>query len=138
MPSHPEASRRGFLKATAATAAAAAFHPQFTVADEGAKGANQRIGVGFIGVGNRCQEHIRIVNKLKAEGRCEPVAVCDVYLPHLEAAAQRRAENPTATTKNCWPTRGLTRCALPRLTADTPPWPSTPFAPARTSIARSR
>ena len=89
MQSHPEASRRGFLKATAATAAAAAFHPQFTIADEGAKGANQRIGVGFIGVGNRCQEHIRIVNALKARGRCEPVAVCDVYLPHLEAAARK-------------------------------------------------
>ena len=50
---------------------------------------NERIGVGFIGVGGRAQEHIRIVNELQQAGLAEPVAVCDVYRPRLEAAAKR-------------------------------------------------
>lgn len=83
-------NRRSFLKATAAvTAAVGAFRPRFTIAAEGAKGANERIGVGFIGTGGRCQAHIDIVNRLKAEGRCEPVAVCDVYAPRVNAAAKK-------------------------------------------------
>jgi predicted dehydrogenase len=82
-------TRRDFLKVTAAAAAAVgAFQPRFTIADEGAKGANERIGVGFIGVGGRCKAHIQIVNTLKAQGVCEPVAVCDVYRPRLEAASK--------------------------------------------------
>jgi predicted dehydrogenase len=83
-------NRRGFLQAAAATTAAASvFRPTFTIADEGAKGANERIGVGFIGTGSRFQTaHLGIVMDLKAKGRCEPVAVCDVYAPRLEAAAK--------------------------------------------------
>ena len=76
-------TRRGFL------AAAAVAAPGFTVLAEGVKGANDRIGVGFIGVGGRCQAHIDIVNGLKAKGLAEPVAVCDVYRPRLEAAAKK-------------------------------------------------
>lgn len=83
-------SRRGFLKATAATAAAASvLRPAFTIAAESSKGANERIGVGFIGAGGRAQAHMDIVNALKAQGRCEPVAVCDIYAPRLHAAAQK-------------------------------------------------
>ena len=51
--------------------------------------ANERIGVGFIGAGNRGGYHVAIVRQLKAQGRCEPVAVCDVYRPRREAAAQK-------------------------------------------------
>ena len=83
-------SRREFLKATTATAAAASvLRPAPTIAGERAKGANERIGVGFIGTGGRCQAHIDIVLALKAAGRCEPVAVCDIYGPRVEAAAHR-------------------------------------------------
>ncbi len=86
-------NRRDFLRTTAATAATAAaasvFQPRFAVADEGAKGANGRIGVGFIGTGSRCQAHIDCVLAMKAQGRCEPVAVCDIYRPRVEFAAQR-------------------------------------------------
>ena len=43
-------------------------------------GANERIGVAFLGVGGRCQAHIDIINKLKADGKpVEAVAVCDVW-----------------------------------------------------------
>ena len=90
MQDHNQSNRRTFLKsATAAAVATAAFRPKFTIAGENAKGANERIGVGFIGTGHRCRAHINIVSRLKEAGRCEPVAVCDIYAPRVEAAAQR-------------------------------------------------
>jgi len=79
--------RRRFLQGAAA--GAAALHATFTIAQETAKGANDRPGVGFIGTGGRCGAHIGIVNALKKEGRCEPVAVCDVYGPRVRAAAKQ-------------------------------------------------
>lgn len=85
----PESSRRGFLKATAVATTTSVFRPMFTIAEESGKGANERIGVGFIGVGSRCQEHINIVNSLKSQGDCEPVAVCDTYAPRAQAAAEK-------------------------------------------------
>jgi predicted dehydrogenase len=83
-------TRRDFLRTAAATAAAASvFQPKFTIAADSAKGANERIGVGFIGTGGRSGAHQDIVLKLKAAGRCEPVAVCDVYGPRVRAAAEK-------------------------------------------------
>jgi predicted dehydrogenase len=86
-------NRRTFLCTTAVTAAAAAaasvFQPKFSIAGEGAKGANERIGIGFIGTGSRCHAHIDCVLAMKAQGRCEPVAVCDIYTPHAKTAAER-------------------------------------------------
>ena len=82
-------NRRAFIQTAAATAAAtAAFRPKFTIAAEGAKGANGRIGVGFIGTGGRAQAHMKIIESLKTEGLVQPVAVCDVYKPRLEAASK--------------------------------------------------
>jgi predicted dehydrogenase len=68
--------RRDFLKTTAAGAALS-----LTAASAGrVLGANERIGVGFLGVGGRCQEHIKVINKLREENQgVEPVAVCDVW-----------------------------------------------------------
>ena len=84
--------RREFLKgagALAAGAAAASTLPStFTIAAESTKGANGRLGVGFIGTGGRCGAHIGICMELKKQGRVEPVAVCDVYGPRVRAAAQ--------------------------------------------------
>ncbi len=85
-----QVARRNFLQAAGAAAAGAAIlRPHFAVAAEAAKGPNERIGVGFIGTGGRCQAHIDIVNQLKQQGRCEPVAVCDVYGPRVEEAAKK-------------------------------------------------
>ncbi len=56
---------------------------------QGARGANERIGVGFIGTGGRAGSHMDIVNELKQQGIAEPVAVCDVYRPRLEAASKK-------------------------------------------------
>src|SRR6516164_8889162 len=70
-------NRRDFLKTSAAKATALSL----TAASAGrVLGANERIGVGFLGVGGRCQEHLQILNKFKQENKgAAPVAVCDVW-----------------------------------------------------------
>jgi predicted dehydrogenase len=70
-------NRRDFLKTTAAGAAAMSL-----TAASYAKvlGANERIGVAFLGVGGRCQAHLGIIDKLSKENKgVAPVAVCDVW-----------------------------------------------------------
>jgi len=85
-----DTSRRAFLRAAGTAAGtAAAFSPSFSILAQEAKGANERLGVGFIGTGGRCQAHIGIVNKMKDKGLLEPVAVCDVYRPRVETAAKK-------------------------------------------------
>ena len=82
--------RRRFLKATAGAAAATAvFAPRFDILADTAKGANERIGIGFIGTGGRAGAHMKIINEFKERGIAQPVAVCDVYRPRLEAASQK-------------------------------------------------
>jgi len=83
-----QTSRRDFLKtAAAATSAVAAFaSPQIVSAQ--ANGANDRIGVGFVGTGGRCGAHLGIINQFQKEGIAQPVAVCDVYRPRLIAASK--------------------------------------------------
>jgi predicted dehydrogenase len=84
------ASRRDFLRnVVASTAAASLYSAVSVIADDRVRGANERPGVGFIGVGGRSQAHMDICTKLKAQGRCDMVAVCDVYGPRLEAAAKK-------------------------------------------------
>jgi predicted dehydrogenase len=84
-------SRRKFIQTTAASAAAAPlFYSTFTIAGDRAKGANERIGVGFIGTGSRCQTaHLPICLENKQQGVCDTVAVCDVYAPRVEEAAKK-------------------------------------------------
>jgi predicted dehydrogenase len=88
--------RRRFLTGLGAAAAgAAALRPLFTIAAEGAKGANDRLGVGFVGTGGRCHAHMDIVLHLKQQGEAiGPVAVCDVYGPRAQAAAQKTGGKP--------------------------------------------
>src|SRR5438132_13511940 len=58
--------RRDFLKTTAAGAAALSM----TAASYArVLGANERIGVGFIGVGGRCQAHLSVINRLTKENK---------------------------------------------------------------------
>src|SRR5271157_1611295 len=78
-------TRRDFL----GTAGAAALVPGFTILSPEARGANDRIGIGFIATGGRAQAHLDIVNSLKQQGKAAPVAVCDVYRPRLEAASKK-------------------------------------------------
>src|SRR2546421_8217395 len=73
----PSANRRDFLKTTAAVGAAVTL----TAASyDKVYGANGRIGVGFVGVGGRCQAHLDVVNKLAKQNKgVAPIAVCDVW-----------------------------------------------------------
>jgi hypothetical protein len=71
-------SRRRFLGTAIATATAASYGRIL--------GANDRIQVGAIGTGHRCQYLLSVLNKV---GGNDIVAVCDVYEPHrLEAKAK--------------------------------------------------
>jgi len=70
-------SRRGFLRAAAATALTASTWRR-------AYGANERIGIGMIGFGLIGRIHTRNFKALKD---AEIVAVAETYRPRLEAAA---------------------------------------------------
>jgi predicted dehydrogenase len=83
-------TRREFLttatRVTAATAALAAFP---FVSRGRVVGANDRIGVGFIGVGGRGSSHIATVQKLsQAAENVKIVAVNDVFRYRLDEAAK--------------------------------------------------
>ncbi len=85
-----DTSRRGFLGAAGAAATALGWTlwvPRS--AEASALAPSQRPRIGFIGTGSRCHAHMDICNKFKAEGKVETVAVCDVYGPRAEAAAQK-------------------------------------------------
>lgn len=81
-------TRRTFLRAAGA-AGAVMVTPHVSGGGEGTTRRSGRIGVGFIGTGGRAQAHLGIVNRLQDEGIAEPVAVCDVYRPRLEAASKK-------------------------------------------------
>jgi predicted dehydrogenase len=70
-------NRRDFLKTTAAAGTALAFS---AATYQRVYGANEKLRVGFLGVGGRCQQHIDSVLKMVKEGKAvTPVAVCDVW-----------------------------------------------------------
>src|SRR5438270_5558641 len=72
-----DVNRRDFLKTTAAGAAALSLS---AASAKRVLGANERIGVAFLGTGGRCQEHIGIVTKFqKLNKGVEAIAVCDVW-----------------------------------------------------------
>lgn len=79
-------SRRRFISTVAA--GAAALSQNIASHSRAADGANERIGIGFLGVGNRGQTHVQIVQALNAKGLAQAVAVCDAYLPRAREAAK--------------------------------------------------
>ncbi len=84
-------TRRGFLRTAAAgTAAATAAHLRPAVA----AGANERLGVGVIGVGGRGGAHLNTLRGLIKEGHnLKIVAVCDAYTPRMnQHAAANKAK----------------------------------------------
>lgn len=79
-------SRRSFLQTTGALAAATAW-----TASSYARvvGANDRIRIGFIGVGGMGNAHLDCFNGLKAQDNLESVAVADVWKTRAEAGAKK-------------------------------------------------
>jgi len=82
------ATRREFLYGAATAAAGGAI---LTVLSDRARGANERLGVGFIGAGGRAGNHMSMVKHLKEQQNypVDLVAVCDAYRPRMERAKQQ-------------------------------------------------
>jgi predicted dehydrogenase len=95
----PELSRRQFA-ATSITAgslgAAAALESTSlsALAADRVAGANDRIRLGFIGVGNRGDQ---VLDGFLQHKDCEVVAVCDIFAPYTEFAAKKAGTNPKQT-----------------------------------------
>ena len=87
-----EVSRRTFL---AGSAIAGAASPGIS-AKSAARviGANERLHVGVIGAGGNARGHMRVLKKLAADDNVEMTAVCDIYDPRREAAAEFTGGKP--------------------------------------------
>jgi len=82
-------TRRQFMGHTASAAVAATAATAVARGAAGQEAANERIGVGVIGVGGRGNAHLKVLDWLKEnKGSVEIVAVCDAYRPRLNAAAE--------------------------------------------------
>jgi predicted dehydrogenase len=70
-------NRRSFIAGTAAAGAAMSL-PAASYAR--IRAANEKLRVGFLGVGGRCQQHIDVILQMQKEGKpVAPAAVCDVW-----------------------------------------------------------
>ena len=147
-----------FLKTTAAAGAAARAMTMDAKSYAQVPGANERIGIAFLGVGGRCQQHIDVILALPAANASSvrPVAVCDVWdgdaqLGRGTAAAaciprpaalrperddrQPRHQGLSPAARPARRRRRLHRHAGPLARQDVA---STPPPPASTSTAKSR
>jgi predicted dehydrogenase len=81
-------NRREFIGQAAKLAVTAALTTPFVLRAR-ALGANDRIGVGFIGVGGRGRSHVAVVQDLIKSGEnLQITAVCDAYRYRLNEVAQ--------------------------------------------------
>ncbi|MGA2502036.1 MAG: Gfo/Idh/MocA family oxidoreductase [Tepidisphaeraceae bacterium] len=78
-------TRRHFNKTAAATGLATALSASRVL------GANERIRVGFIGLGNRGDQ---VLDAFLAHKDAEIAAICDIYQPYLDFAAKKIGGEP--------------------------------------------
>src|SRR5437660_11974350 len=81
-----EMNRRSFAKSAAAMGALAALPGR-----GGALGSNDRVRLGFIGVGNRGDQ---LLDAFLVHKDCEIAALCDLYEPYLAAAEKKAGGSP--------------------------------------------
>jgi len=86
-PSH--LNRRAFLSQTAAAIGSAGILSSPAFSYSRIKGANDRILLGHIGIGDRGSELAWIVSQLKDKHNVEMAAVCDLWKVNRERAASR-------------------------------------------------
>jgi predicted dehydrogenase len=87
-----DVSRRTFIKASAAVTAAATVATSVKAnSSSSATSPNERLRIGFIGVGGRMQTHLESAIELSNEGKVECVAVCDVFNRHRKEASEKVA-----------------------------------------------
>src|SRR5205814_4136693 len=91
-------TRRDFHKAATAIGAAAVTPALFA---NRVHGANERVRLGFIGLGNRGDQ---VLDAFLAHKDAEVVAVCDIHQPYLDLPQKKPAAIPSnsATIANCW------------------------------------
>src|SRR6478735_5027800 len=74
-------NRRDFLKVSALSGVAGSAMTMNAASYGQVAGANERIGIAFLGVGGRCQQHIDVILAMQRDNRnsVAPVAVNDVW-----------------------------------------------------------
>src|SRR5687767_7587864 len=80
-------TRRDFTK----TAAAAGVATATALSAGRVYGANDRVRVGFVGIGNRGDQ---VLSAFLTHKDCEVVAICDIYQPYLDFASKKIGGNP--------------------------------------------
>jgi predicted dehydrogenase len=78
-------TRREFTRTLAALSTTAALSSISVL------GANDRVRLGFIGLGNRGDQ---VLDAFLKQSDAEVVAICDIYDPYLDFAAQKIGTNP--------------------------------------------
>jgi len=84
-------SRRGFLQRSTTVAATAVAYVSSAGSYNRILGANERISLGHIGVGNRGRELDEIIARLKDKENVEMTAVCDLWKTNRERAVSAAA-----------------------------------------------
>jgi predicted dehydrogenase len=84
-------NRRSFLEKSAAAIAGSVVLPRTALSYAKIAGANDRIALGHIGIGNRGGELDVIVSQLKSNHKVEMIAVCDLWKVNREKAAAANA-----------------------------------------------
>jgi predicted dehydrogenase len=80
-------NRRDFLEKSAAAIAGSMVVPTTALSYENIVGANDRISLGHIGIGNRGRDLDQIASKLKSSHNVEMTVVCDLWKVNREKAA---------------------------------------------------
>lgn len=80
-------NRREFLEKSVAAAAAGAVLPRTALSYSRILGANDRISLGHVGIGNRGRELDLIASKLKSSHNVEMTVVCDLWRVNRDKAA---------------------------------------------------
>jgi len=84
-------NRREFLEKSAVAMAAGAVMPHSALSYSRIPGANDRISLGHVGIGNRGRDLDLIASKLKSSHNVEMTAVCDLWKVNREKAAATNA-----------------------------------------------
>src|SRR5262249_3790313 len=106
--SNQSVNRRAFL-ATSAAAGAAFTLPATSYAK--VVGANEKVRIGFLGTGGRCQQHIDAIVDMRDEGKpVEPFGVCDVW-DGDETLGKRTNDKKNRTGRGLYPSAKT--CGIP-------------------------
>jgi len=84
-------NRRAFLEKSAVAIAGGVVLPRTALSYENILGANDRISLGHVGIGNRGGDLDLIASKLKDSHHVEMTAVCDLWKVNREKAAATNA-----------------------------------------------